>query len=145
MSVTSGDSFAKTGTLELRRTADTTAAADAGWQAKTWPRSSTFGQLMLTSMSATPSTSRSAWASSVYSCTELPAIDTTGRAPRSSSHGRSLARKASIPGPCRPIELSIPLAVSAIRGVGRPARGRRITDFVTTPPSVVTSVKVSSS
>jgi hypothetical protein len=46
----------------------------------------------------------------------------------------SLAMKASIPGPCRPIELSIPLGVSAIRGVARPARALDITDLVTIPP-----------
>jgi hypothetical protein len=45
-----------------------------------------------------------------------------------------LAKNASIPGPCRPIELSIPLGVSAIRGVGRPARTLDMTDLVTTPP-----------
>lgn len=46
----------------------------------------------------------------------------------------SLARKASIPGPCKPMELSIPLGVSAIRGVGRPGRTFDITDLVTIPP-----------
>jgi hypothetical protein len=44
-----------------------------------------------------------------------------------------------MPGPCRPIELSIPLGVSAIRGVGRPARGSSMTDFVTTAPILATS------
>ena len=42
--------------------------------------------------------------------------------------------KASIPGPCKPIELSIPLGVSAIRGVARPVRTFDITDLVTIPP-----------
>src|SRR5262249_57026512 len=56
----------------------------------------------------------------IYSSTVLPAIDTTALAPRESSHGRSRCRKASIPGPCKPIELSMPLLVSAIRGeIGR--------------------------
>ena len=40
--------------------------------------------------------------------------------------------KASMPGPCRPIELSMPLGVSAIRGVGRPDRGCSMIDLVTT-------------
>ena len=39
-----------------------------------------------------------------------------------------------MPGPCKPIELSIPLGVSAIRGVGRPVRTLDITDLVTIPP-----------
>ena len=72
----------------------------------------------------------------VFLDAELPAIETTARAPCSSSHGRSLSRKASMPGPCRPIELSMPLGVSAIRGVGRPERGLRMMDLVTTAPSV---------
>ena len=46
----------------------------------------------------------------------------------------SFAIKASIPGPCKPIELSMPLGVSAIRGVGLPVRALDITDLVTTPP-----------
>ena len=56
MSVTSGESLAKTGTPceVLRRTASTTSADGAGSQAKTWPRSSTLGQEMFTSTIATP-------------------------------------------------------------------------------------------
>ncbi len=41
-----------------------------------------------------------------------------------------------MPGPCRPIEFSMPLGVSAIRGVGRPDRGASMTDLVTTAPSL---------
>ena len=44
-----------------------------------------------------------------------------------------------MPGPCRPIELSMPLAVSAIRGVARPDRGSSMIDLVTTAPSAATS------
>ena len=40
-----------------------------------------------------------------------------------------------MPGPCNPIELSIPLGVSAIRGVARPERGLTEIDLVTTAPS----------
>ena len=60
MSVTSGESFAKTGTpgVEDRRTECNTSAAAAGSQANTWPRSSTLGQEMLTSIAETPSTRR---------------------------------------------------------------------------------------
>ena len=39
-----------------------------------------------------------------------------------------------MPGPCKPIELSIPEGVSAIRGVGLPYLGLFITDLVTTAP-----------
>ncbi len=45
-----------------------------------------------------------------------------------------------MPGPCRPMEFSIPLGVSAIRGVGRPARGPSMTDLVTIAPILETSM-----
>jgi hypothetical protein len=41
----------------------------------------------------------------------------------------SFAKKASIPGPWSPIELSMPLGVSAILGVARPARGFVMIDY----------------
>src|SRR6516164_10557222 len=127
------------------RTTSITAADAPGSQAKTWPRSSTFGQEMFTSTAVTPEASESRAASSAYSSTVPPAIDTTARAPRESSHGRSRCRKASIPGPCNPIELSMPLGVSAIRGVGRPDRGATMTDLVTTAPILATSKNRASS
>ena len=39
-----------------------------------------------------------------------------------------------MPGPCNPIELSMPEGVSAIRGVARPCLALFITDLVTTAP-----------
>ena len=72
-------------------------------------------------------------------------MDTTARAPRSASQARSFSTNSSMPGPCRPIELSIPLGVSAMRGVARPDRGLSMIDLVTTPPSSVTSKNWSSS
>src|SRR6266542_2952510 len=122
-----------------------TEAEAPGSQAKTWPLSSTFGQEIFTSMAVTPAASDSRAASSAYSSTLPPAMDTTARAPRDSSQGRSRWRKASIPGPCRPIEFSIPLGVSAILGVGLPARGATITDLVTTAPILATSKNWASS
>ena len=147
MSVTSGDSLASTGMRGsvARRTADTTAEAGSAWQAKTWPRSSTLGHEMLTSIAETPSALRSRWARRWYSSTLPPAIDTTARAPRSRSQARSWSMKASMPGPCSPIELSMPLGVSAIRGVARPDRGRSMIDLVTTAPIAVRSRNGSSS
>ena len=47
--------------------------------------------------------------------------------------------KRSIPGPWSPMEFSIPLGVSAMRGVGRPDRGCSITLLVTTAPIAVMS------
>ena len=147
MSVTSGDSLARTGTADwvARRTAWTTVAAATGSHAKTWPRSSTLGQEMLTSMAEMPSTARSRVASRTYSSTLPPAMDTTARAPRWRSQARSFSTNASTPGPWRPIELSMPLGVSAIRGVARPDRGLSMIDFVTTAPIAVRSTNGSSS
>ncbi|CAB4855487.1 unannotated protein [freshwater metagenome] len=55
----------------------------------------------------------------------------------STSQGISFSKNASIPGPCNPIELSIPLGVSAIRGVIRPVRALVIMDLVTIAPNSV--------
>jgi hypothetical protein len=51
------------------------------------------------------------------------------------SQGISSERNWSMPGPCNPIEFSIPLGVSAILGVARPERGLTEIDLVTTAPS----------
>ena len=141
MSVTSGLSLARTGTSGdvWRRTTCTTEPAENGSQANTWPRDSTFGHEMLTSSAAIPGSWRSRWASFWYSCTDPPAMETTVRMPRSRSHRRSLAMNSSTPGPCRPIEFSIPDGVSAIRGVGRPERALSMIDLVTTAPIAVRS------
>ncbi len=50
-----------------------------------------------------------------------------------------------MPGPCSPIEFSMPLGVSAIRGVGRPDRGLSMTDLVTIAPILDTSMNWASS
>ena len=135
-SVTSGDSFAMIGRSPpiIRRTPSITRREASGSQAKTSPRFSTFGHEIFTSKALMPETERTLRAKVAYSSIVSPAIETITRAFSSTSHGTSLARKASIPGPCRPIELSIPDGVSAMRGVGRPWRGLFITDFVTTAP-----------
>jgi hypothetical protein len=90
-------------------------------------------------MALIPGTERNLRASDEYSSTVSPAIEMIIRAFCSTRKGISLARNASIPGPCNPMELSIPLGVSAIRGVARPFRALSITDFVTTPPIVLIS------
>ena len=135
-SVTSGESLAMMGSSPpiVFLTPSMTRRDASGSQAKTRPRFSTLGQLMLTSTALRPETERNLRASVEYSSIVSPAIETMTRAFCSSNHGTSLARKESIPGPCSPIELSIPDGVSAIRGVGRPWRGLVITDLVTTAP-----------
>ena len=140
-SVTSGDNLAIIGNSPpiVLRTPSITRLDASGSQAKTNPLFSTLGQEILTSMALMPETERNLRAKVEYSSTVSPAIEMMIRAFCSTRKGTSLARKASIPGPCRPIELSIPLGVSAMRGVARPFRALSITDFVTTPPIVVMS------
>ena len=118
----------------VRRTPSITRREASGSQAKTIPRFSTLGQEILTSSALIPETDRTFRARVAYSSTVSPAMETITRDFCSTSHGTSFARKASIPGPCNPIELSMPDGVSAIRGVGLPYRGLFITDFVTTAP-----------
>jgi hypothetical protein len=89
--------------------------------ANTEPRLATLGQEMLTS-SPTIADGRAGRQQPGCHLGEFggvpPAIETRTRAPTDASHGRSWSAKASIPGPCRPIELSIP------RG-SRPSAGCR--------------------
>ena len=147
MSVTSGDSLAKTG-MSYRadpRTAATTAPAAAASSANGRPAAAASGQPRFTSIAVTPAESDSREESSPYSRLVCPATDTNARAPRDSSHGRSRWRKPSRPGPCRPTEESRPLGVSAILGAGLPARGSSVTDLVITAPILATSVNWASS
>ena len=121
-SVTSGESLAIIGKSPpiVLRTPSITRREASGSQANTSPRFSTFGQEIFTSTALIPETDRSLRANVEYSSMVSPAMETITRAFCSSSQGTSLARNESIPGPCNPIELSMPDGVSAIRGVGRP-------------------------
>ena len=136
ISVTSGESLAIIGRSPpmVRRTPSITVCADSRWQAKTMPRFSTLGQEIFTSSAEIPATPRRRRAKEANSSAVSPAMETMTRAFCSTNQAKSLAKKASMPGPCRPIELSIPLGVSAIRGVARPARGLVIIDLVTIAP-----------
>ena len=117
-----------------------TSAADKGSQANTCPRFSTFGQEIFTSIPITPGISLNLSATLPNSSTLFPAIETMVRAPFCCNHFKSFSMKSSIPGPCKPIPLSIPLGVSAIRGVARPDLGLSITLLVTTAPIEVMSI-----
>ena len=135
--VTSGESLAMIGNSPpiVFLTPSITRLEASGSHAKTRPRFSTFGQEIFTSTALIPETERSFLASVAYSSIVSPAIEMTTLAFCSSSHGTSLAKNESIPGPCNPIEFNIPDGVSAIRGVGRPCRGLLMTDLVTIAPT----------
>ncbi len=136
MSVTSGDEL---GVHRVRRVGRRAGRprprrpAASGRRRTPAPRLSTFGQVMLTSI--TQHAGRAAQPvgqlGEVLDACRRRSTRPPGR-PRSASHGRSSASNPSMPGPCRPIELSIPLGVSAIRGVARPDRGAQLIDLVTT-------------
>ena len=147
MSVTSGDSFAKIGDSLVHswRTVEMTSAAEYGLHANTCPRLSTFGQEIFTSSPPIPSTSFRMRASSPNSSTLFPAIETIVVTLFSRSQAKSFSKKLSMPGPCNPIELSMPLGVSAMRGVARPDRAFFIMLLVTTAPRVVKSPNWASS
>ena len=136
ISVTSGESFAMIGNSPpmVRLTPSITFLDASGSHAKTSPRFSTLGQEIFTSMALIPDTERNFRASVAYSSIVSPAIETIMRAFCSTNQGISFSINVSIPGPCRPIELSIPLGVSAIRGVALPSRALFIIDLVTTAP-----------
>ena len=136
MFVTSGDNFATIGNSPpiFLRTDSITAVAVSGWQANTWPRFSTLGQEIFTSTALIPGTALNLLANTPYSSTVSPAIETIIFAEFATNHGISFSKNASIPGPCRPIELSMPLGVSAILGVARPVRALVIIDLVTIAP-----------
>ena len=136
ISVTSGDNFAIIGSSPpiFRLTDSITATAVSGWQAKTCPLFSTFGHEIFTSTALIPETALNLLANTPYSSTVSPAIETIIFACWETNQGISFSKKTSIPGPCNPIELSIPLGVSAILGVIRPVLAFVIIDFVTIAP-----------
>ena len=149
MSVTSGDSLANTG-MSYRapcpRTAATTAPAAPGVEANGRPAVADVRAADVHLDGGDPGRVRQPGGELARTRRRCrPAMDTTARAPRDSSQGRSRWRNASMPGPCRPTEYSIPLGVSAIRGVGLPARGSSVTDLVITAPILATSKNWASS
>ena len=99
-----------------------------------WRRSSTLGQLTLTSMAVRPSTPASRAAASAKSSTRWPQMLTTVRAPAATRRGRSSRTQASIPGPCRPTLLTMPDPAWWTRGAGLPGHGSTDSDLTTTAP-----------
>ena len=134
------------GSLQLSApTLTASGCAAAGKELAQFGDVSTFGQDMFTSNPSTPSTLARIRASSPNSSTLLPAIETMVVTLFARSHAKSFSKKESMPGPCKPMELSMPLGVSAMRGVARPDRGAIMMLLVTTAPSVETSPNCASS
>ena len=116
-------------------TAVTTSAVAVGEWANIRRRSSTLGQLTLTSNAVSPSTPARRPAAVAKSSTRCPQMLTTTRAPVAASRGRSRSIQASRPGPCSPTLLSIPSGVWWTRGAGLPGHGSIDSDLTTTAPS----------
>ena len=134
ISVTLGESFTITGTVDFSLTAVVTAAAISGTVPNATPPFFTLGHDILTSTAAIPFTSARRSAISRYSCSVSPRIFTTT--------GTSIACRDSIfsvinrltPTFSSPMAFSIPHDVSTIRGGGFPARASREMPFTTTAP-----------
>ena len=123
-----------TGCFAIAFTFFVISSAHFGSWPKVIPPAFTFGQeILISSMSTSSEASRSTTAR--YSSSEWPHTFTIILAFFSCRKARSRWINVSIPGFCNPIALSIPLFVSAIRGVGFPAHGTLATPFVVTAPS----------
>ena len=140
MSVTLGVSLAITGRRVFRRTARTTWAEACGSQPKDIPPRSRFGQEMLSSYAAIPSTSSRRTTISPNSSAVSPAMLTTTRVSNWARNGHLSPMNASRPGFCKPIEFSIPAAVSTTRGGRLPALGSGVIVLLTSPPRRDSSV-----
>jgi hypothetical protein len=113
--------------------ADTASAVAVAEWANMRERSSTLGQLTLTSTATTGAPTSSA-AAAAKSSTLRPQMLATTRAPVAASGGRSSANQCRTPPPCRPTLLSIPPRTSRTRGAGLPGQAAADWDFATTAP-----------
>ena len=138
ISVTFGDSLTIKGCAALSFTRRVMCSTAFAWVPKAMPPSLTFGQEMLSSKKSTGD-SRSRSTTSTYSSSLWPQTLTTTRVSNCFKKGKSRLRNTSTPGFCRPIAFSMPLGVSAMRGVGLPAHGTAATPLVTTAPSLFKS------
>ena len=140
MSVTFGESLRMTGFFVCALASRTTAEAASGSVPKTMPPSLTFGHETLSSMAATPGTSRRP-ASLPYSSAVLPEMLTMTFMPYCWMRGSVSSRKCSTPGFSRPMQLSMPSDVSVMRTPSLPRRGRSVVPLTMTPPRRERSTK----
>ena len=125
MSATLGESLGITGSRVALRTAATTSWVIRGSPPNAIPPFSTLGQEMLISRPATPGAPSRIRVTSAYSSTVSPQTLTSTTVSKRRRRGRTSLTKFRTPTPCRPIALSRPDGVSAMRGSGHPSRGSR--------------------
>ena len=130
ISVTFGVSLTNSGLRMTAFTAETTSFAVSGCTPNSIPPLCTLGQLMFNSIAQICGWIASFCATSTYSSREKPA--TFAIMPlreTAASLGSSSAMTLSTPGFCKPTALSIPEALSAMRGRGLPNRASRVVPF----------------
>ena len=135
MSVTFGDSLAITGRLKTRFTSATVRSVSCSLWPISIPPWSTLGQLIFSSTMSTASWSLSLAQTSTYSVSDEPATLTMTFVPWPARNGIFSSMNRSMPTLARPMALSMPAVVSAVRGGGWPSRGWAVIDLVTSAPS----------
>lgn len=123
MSVTFGVSLTMMGNCDTALTARVTLWAARSEQPKSMPPSFMLGDEMLSSRASMPSRSLNRAAMSANSRSDVPAMLTMRPVLSAARGGTFSAMNASMPGLVRPMALSMPDGVSAVRGGGLPARG----------------------
>ena len=116
------------------RQAATTRADISGSLPNCTPPSRTFGQEILISIASILESSKTRVVCA-YSSTVPPDRLAMNRVSPKSSVGKIRSTTAWLPGFCRPIELSIPPAVSTTRCAALPSRGLSVVPFKHTAPT----------
>ena len=134
MSATFGESLTSTGRSVSPRQRSTSARVSAASVPIEMHPLSTLGQETFSSIARTLAFAAMRATTTAYSCGDHPPTLTINGTPSSASRGRVWSQNLSTPGFARPIELIIPLGVSAIRGGGLPSRGLSVTVLLTNAP-----------
>src|SRR3989339_243978 len=145
MSVTLGDNLTITGRLVAFLTVATNSLVALGSKQKSIPPLDTLGQEMLTSIPLTNGSLFNILVSSSNSLADSPAMLTITGVLYLASVGRRFSKKSLTPLFCRPMELSMPEAVSQIRGGLLPWRGSRVIVLVMIAPSLSRSTNLAAS
>ena len=134
MSATFGESLTSTGRSVSPRQRSTSARVSAASVPIEMHPLSTFGQETFSSIACTLAFAAMRATATAYSWGDHPPTLTINGTPSSARRGRAWSQNLSTPGFARPIELIIPLGVSAIRGGGLPSRGLSVTVLLTNAP-----------
>ena len=145
MSDVLGVSLIQSGFLITARQARTRSASTRGSVPNSMPPALMFGHETFISSASTPSRRSSPAPQATYSSKVVPKKFTSTRVPHCRRYGSFSRSKPSTPTFSRPIELSMPDAVSQMRGVALPKRGVGEIPLVTRPPSARRSVSPSNS